>query len=79
MQNREQHQNIHALNAVTEPASERVIWDDVIQCLGQRTRGARKTWIVQTRIDGKTRKRTLGSASEITVSHARELAVNILG
>ena len=54
--------------------SETVVWDKELPGLGLRSRDGRKTWIVQTRINGRTRKRTLGLTSEITKSEARNLA-----
>ncbi len=58
--------------------SEQVVWDDVISSLGHRNRRGRETWIVQTRIDGKTRQRTLGTVANISRPLVRELATNIL-
>jgi len=78
MQKPNQVQIGHKPKSTSITSSEQVVWDDVISSLGHRNRGGRKTWIVQTRIEGKTRKRTLGSAAYITLSLARELATNIL-
>ena len=51
-----------------------VVWDDVLSQLGRRVRKARETWVVQTRVDGKTKRRTLGACSKIKVEAARVLA-----
>ena len=54
-------------------------WDKDCAELGVRTRGARRSWIVQWRVAGRTRKKTLGRVEEITRSKARQLAVALLG
>ncbi len=35
-----------------------VVWDAVLSQLGRRVRKSRETWIVQTRVNGKTKRRT---------------------
>jgi hypothetical protein len=60
------------------PKSEDVIWDTEVKGLGLRSRGAFETWIIQVRIDGKSRKKTLGDASELTVEMARLEAASII-
>ncbi|MBL1435921.1 MAG: hypothetical protein COB08_006950 [Rhodobacteraceae bacterium] len=47
-----------------------VVWDEVLSQLGRRVRQTRETWIVQTRVDGKTKRRTLGACGEIRVEAA---------
>ena len=56
------------------PKDDYVVWDEVLSQLGRRVRKTRETWIVQTRIDGKTKRRTLGACGEIKVDAARALA-----
>ena len=51
-----------------------VVWDDLLSQLGRRVRKSRETWIVQTRVEGKTKRRTLGACCEIKVEAARVLA-----
>jgi len=51
-----------------------IVWDDHVRQLGLRTRDGKKTWIVQTRVDGKTKRRTLGSEADVLVYQARVLA-----
>lgn len=51
-----------------------VVWDGVVSQLGRRVRKTRETWVVQTRIGGKTKRRTLGACGEIKVDAARVLA-----
>jgi len=50
------------------------VWDEILSQLGRRVRKNRETWIVQTRVDGKTKRRTLGACGEIKVEAARALA-----
>ena len=56
-----------------------VVWDEAVSQLGRRVRKARETWIVQTRIDGKTKRWTLGACDQIKVEAARVLAEAYLG
>ena len=51
-----------------------VVWDEVVSQLGRRIRKARETWIVQTRVGGKTKRKTLGVCDDIKVAVARLLA-----
>jgi len=51
-----------------------VVWDDVVSQLGRRVRKARETWIMQTRVGGKTKRKTLGVCDDIKVAVARLLA-----
>ena len=61
------------------PKYDTVVWDEDVKELGLRRRGNSVTWIVQTRVDGRTKRRTLGSASAILVEQARVLALEVLG
>ena len=67
------------LNGNQNAKSETIEWDKNCTGLGVRARGARRSWIVQWRDAGKTRKKTLGRFEEITRSEARQLAVALLG
>lgn len=58
--------------------SEEVIWDSEVKGLGLRKRGTVGTWIIQVRIDGKSRKKTLGDAKVLTVEMARLEAANMI-
>jgi len=60
------------------PKSETIDWDWNCPGLGVRSRGSLSTWIVQWRVDSKTKKRTLGRYEEITRDKARGLAVTLL-
>lgn len=51
-----------------------VVWDDLIPQLGLRTRNGKQTWIVQTRINGKSVRRSLGGVDGISLDQARILA-----
>ena len=57
---------------------ETVAWDDEVKGLGLRTRGSKQTWILQWRVDGRSRKTTFGAASDIAVTEARALARDVL-
>ena len=56
------------------PKDDYVVWDEELSQLGRRIRKARETWIVQTRVGGKTKRRTLGACDQIKVAMARMLA-----
>lgn len=60
------------------PKSEEVIWDTEVKGLGLRKRGTVETWIIQVRIDGKSRKKTLGDADALSVEVARLEAANLI-
>lgn len=59
--------------------SDSVDWDVLIPQLGLRTRNGKQTWIVQTRINGKSVRRTLGEVVGIGLDQARVLAEACLG
>ena len=67
-----------AQNHLAQSDTETVDWDDDVPQLGLRTRGARTTWIVQWRSEGKTRKKTLGAIDGMSREAARQLALAIL-
>lgn len=59
--------------------SEFVEWDDEVIGLGKRLRTASAPrWIIQTRVDGKSRKRVLGDADAISLIDARLAAIKLL-
>lgn len=62
----------------TKTASETVAWDTEVPQLGIRQRGHARSWIVQWRSEGRSRKKTLGRLEEITRDTARALARSIL-
>lgn len=64
--------------AITNQVQETVDWDREVSQLGLRSRAGRQTWIVQWREHGRTKKKTLGLAQELTVELDRELAKSIL-
>lgn len=54
------------------PVSEFVEWDDEVMGLGRRWRAASAPrWIIQTRVEGRCRKRVIGDADAISVIDAR--------
>jgi len=57
---------------------ETVAWDDQVKGLGLRTRGSMQTWIQQWRVEGRSRKMTFGTASDLCVEDARRLARDVL-
>lgn len=62
----------------TTKTAETVAWDGVVKGLGLRTRGQRGTWIIQTRIDGRRVKRTLGDHDALSRPQARDAARQLL-
>ncbi len=59
--------------------SEFVEWDDKVVGLGKRLRTtSAPRWIVQTRVEGKSRKRVLGDADAISLIDARLAAIKLL-
>lgn len=59
--------------------SEFVEWDDEVVGLGKRLRTtSAPRWIVQTRVEGKSRKRVLGDADAISLIDARLAAIKLL-
>ncbi len=62
-----------------QTVSEFVEWDDEVIGLGKRLRTASASrWIVQTRVEGKSRKRVLGDADAISLIDARLAAIKLL-
>lgn len=58
--------------------AETIHWDTEVPKLGLRRRGATRSWIVQWRADGRSRKQSLGRADAIPLPQARELARALL-
>ena len=65
-------------NHVAQTPTETIEWDSEVPKLGLRQRGARRTWIVQWREEGRTRKQTLGQYQDISRKDARLLALAVL-
>ncbi len=62
-----------------QTVSEFVEWDDEVIGLGKRLRTASAPrWIVQTRVEGRSRKRVLGDADAISLIDARLAAIKLL-
>ncbi|WP_299775771.1 tyrosine-type recombinase/integrase [uncultured Tateyamaria sp.] len=59
-------------------ASETVTWDAELPQLGLRQRGQTRSWIVQWRSEGRSRKQTLGRIEDISCEEARKLAGAVL-
>lgn len=59
--------------------NDTVWWDTETQGLGLRITKTKKVFIVQARVDGKTRKVTLGLYGHLTLFQAREMAKEELG
>ncbi len=57
------------------PRSETVHWDPEVP---PGSGGATSSWIVRWRVDGRTRKQTLGRADTISLPQARDLARALL-
>ena len=58
--------------------SEHVEWDSEVSGLGLRVRSKQRTWIVQARVSGKSRKVTLGRIEELSKEAARQKARAVL-
>lgn len=62
-----------------QTVSEFVEWDDQVIGLGKRLRTtSAPRWIVQTRVEGRSRKRVLGDADAISLIDARLAAIKLL-
>ncbi|OUS06313.1 hypothetical protein A9Q96_10090 [Rhodobacterales bacterium 52_120_T64] len=59
-------------------SSEYVEWDSKVSGLGLRVRSKQRTWIVQARVSGKSRKVTLGRIEELSKDEARQKARTVL-
>jgi integrase len=64
----------HSEPSIYKAKKDQIIWDDLIPQLGRRNREGKQTWIVQTRINGKSIRRSLGNAGGISLDRARILA-----
>ena len=64
------------IRAVAKPnkVHEYVTWDDIVSGLGKRHRPTKTSWIVQARVDGTSRKKTLGDVADLSPEIARDLA-----
>lgn len=51
-----------------------ILWDTEVRQLGLRSRNGKSSWIVQTRVAGRSRRKTLGDASSLKLDRARFLA-----
>jgi integrase len=54
--------------------SDYVIWDDEVAGLGKRVRATKSVWLCQSRVDGKTKRKTLGDCQTIKLEQARAMA-----
>lgn len=60
------------------PLVDFVTWDNEVSGLGLRNRFGKESWIVQTRIDGRSVRRALGVGSSLTRESARLAASAVL-
>lgn len=63
--------HVHKSLAELSSKSESVSWDSEVPGLGLRTRGDKITWIIQTRVEGRSRKKSIGSAEITSRDQAR--------
>jgi len=65
-----------ALRAVEskQQKTDYVIWDDEVAGLGKRVRATKSVWLCQSRVDGKTKRKTLGDCQTIKLKQARAMA-----
>lgn len=54
--------------------SDYVILDDEVTGLGKRVRATKSVWLCQSRVDGKTKRKTLGDCQTIKLEQARAMA-----
>lgn len=67
-------------NPRQRPSQELFEWDDQVNGLARRVRpSGRATWVVQWRLDGRTLRRTLGGADQLTREAARAAARRLKG
>jgi integrase len=55
-----------------------IVWDSVQPGFGVRVNAGNKTWVVQYRFEGQSRRQTLGRVGVVTLDQAREAARKIL-
>lgn len=72
-----------AIDGIRPGRQEKVYWDDTLPNFGLRVRtereGGKKTFICQYRVNGRSRKLTLGTYGALTVDQARRMARQKLG
>lgn len=67
-------------NPRQRPSRESFEWDDQVNGLARRVRASgTATWVVQWRMDGRTLRRTLGGADQLTREAARAAALQLKG
>ena len=59
---------------VPENREDYVLRDGELRGLGRRVRPTRETWLYQARVDGKTKRKTLGDCRIVSLEQARILA-----
>ncbi len=65
---------IKALPATTKPA---FLWDSEVRGFGVRVSGSVKSFIFQTRLDGRTFRKTIARVDDVTLEEAREIALSL--
>src|SRR3954464_5147532 len=69
-----------AARSLTPPGgkSEAFLWDRMVRGFGARAqvtgRGVGRPWIVQTRVDGRTKRVRIGDVAVLSIQEAREIA-----
>jgi integrase len=65
-----------AVAALVLPAGKDdvVFWDDSLPSFGCRLRGQSKTWLIQFRINGRSRREALGDTRKVALEAARKVA-----
>ena len=69
-----------AARALTPPEgrAEAFLWDRTVRGFGVRAqvtgRGVRRTWVAQTRVDGRTRRVLIEDVNVLSIQEAREAA-----
>jgi integrase len=56
------------------PADQEFLWDEAQPGFGLRNRGGKRTWIVQARFNGATRRQSLGDVRRVDMERAKAAA-----
>lgn len=71
---------LRSLDTITVGDREKFVWDDVVHGFGVRISPVgRKTFIIQYRVGGRTRRMTIGTLGTLTPDEARTIAKRRLG
>ena len=63
-----------AVAALTSDKPDQVFWDDELPGFGVRLRDGKKSWLLQYRANGKSRREKLGDIRQVAIEAARSIA-----